>query len=80
MSTIEMTAEDLYDKEKVDLESVELEDVYQLLQCTEAGLSTSEVQRRLEIFGPNKLESKEVNPILQVSISRAQSPLVCGSG
>lgn len=32
MSTIELTAEDLYDKEKVDIENVELDDVWALLQ------------------------------------------------
>jgi len=32
MSTIELKAEDLYDKDKVDLEQVELEDVWTLLQ------------------------------------------------
>lgn len=65
MSTIELKADDLYDKEKVDLESIELEDVYTLLQATESGLSESEAKRRIDIFGPNKLESEEVNPILQ---------------
>ena len=65
MSTIELKAADLYDKEKVDLESIELEDVYQLLQADEEGLNSGEAQRRIELFGPNKLESEEVNPILQ---------------
>lgn len=65
MSTIELKAEDLYDKEKVDLESIELEDVYTLLQATEGGLTEEESKRRLELFGPNKLESEEQNPILQ---------------
>ena len=32
MSTIELKAEDLYDKDKVDLEQVELDDVWTLLQ------------------------------------------------
>ncbi|WAQ87785.1 hypothetical protein PtA15_8A691 [Puccinia triticina] len=32
MKTIQLNAEDLYDREKVDLEQVELEDVWQLLQ------------------------------------------------
>lgn len=65
MSTIDLKAEDLYDKEKVDLESIELQDVYQLLQATTEGLSQSEVERRLGIFGPNAIESEEVNPFLQ---------------
>ncbi|KAI9614663.1 hypothetical protein H4Q26_009050 [Puccinia striiformis f. sp. tritici PST-130] len=63
IGTIQLTAEDLYDKDKVDLEQVHLEDVWKLLQTTEEGLTEAEVQRRLEIFGPNKLESTEVNPL-----------------
>ncbi|PPQ70859.1 hypothetical protein CVT26_014082 [Gymnopilus dilepis] len=65
MSEIHLKAEDLYDKEKVDLETIEIGDVFQLLECDEGGLSEEEVQRRLDIFGPNKLEEKEQNPILQ---------------
>lgn len=61
-----MKAEDLYDKEKVDLERVELEDVFTLLQATEAGLTSEQATERLTIFGPNKLESEEQNPFLQV--------------
>ncbi|CAE6479284.1 unnamed protein product [Rhizoctonia solani] len=65
MAQIELKAEDLYDKDKVDLETVVLDDVFTLLQCTEEGLSESESKRRIELFGPNKLESKEQNPFLQ---------------
>ncbi|KAF7311520.1 Plasma membrane ATPase [Mycena kentingensis (nom. inval.)] len=65
MSTIELKAEDLYDKEKVDLETIVIEDVFKLLQCDDNGLAADEAQRRLELFGPNKLESEEQNPILQ---------------
>jgi H+-transporting ATPase len=32
IGTIQLTAEDLYDKDKVDLEQVHLEDVWKLLQ------------------------------------------------
>lgn len=67
MSTIQLRAEDLYDKEKVDLETIVVEDVFKLLQCTESGLSDEEARRRLELFGPNKLESEEQNPFLQAS-------------
>ena len=63
---IQLKAEDLYDKDKVDLETIVIDDVFQLLQCSEDGLSNEEAQRRLELFGPNKLESEEQNPILQV--------------
>ena len=43
-----------------------MEDVFKLLEATEEGLTSAEVERRLGLFGPNKLESKEINPILQV--------------
>ncbi|KAH7345401.1 hypothetical protein B0J17DRAFT_564259 [Rhizoctonia solani] len=65
MAQIELKAEDLYDKDKVDLETVVLDDVFTLLQCTEEGLTQAEATRRLELFGPNRLESKEENPFLQ---------------
>lgn len=44
-------------------------DVFQLLQCDEGGLTQQEVLRRLELFGPNKLEDKQPNPFLQVGRS-----------
>ncbi|KAI0628694.1 plasma membrane H+-transporting ATPase [Trametes polyzona] len=65
MSQIQLKAEDLYDKEKVDLETIVVDDVFKLLQCDENGLTDEEANRRLELFGPNKLESEEQNPILQ---------------
>ncbi|POW22046.1 hypothetical protein PSHT_01754, partial [Puccinia striiformis] len=65
MKTIQLNAEDLYDREKVDLEQVELEDVWVLLQTSENGLDAAEVERRRAIFGPNRLEEKSVNPFLQ---------------
>ena len=68
MSQIQLRAEDLYDKEKVDLETIVVEDVFKLLQCDDQGLSGEESARRLEIFGPNRLESEEQNPFLQVRI------------
>ncbi|KAI0676214.1 plasma membrane H+-transporting ATPase [Trametes maxima] len=65
MSQIQLKAEDLYDKEKVDLETIVVDDVFKLLQCDENGLTDDEANRRLELFGPNKLESEEQNPFLQ---------------
>ena len=59
----------MYDKEKVDLETIVVEDVFKLLQCDDNGLADDEAKRRLELFGPNKLESEEQNPFLQVSIA-----------
>jgi H+-transporting ATPase len=64
---IELKAEDLYDKEKVDLETIVIDDVFTLLQCSDKGLDTEEATRRLELFGPNRLEQEEQNAFLQVS-------------
>ena len=36
-----------------------MEEVLQLLQCTEAGLTEAEASNRIGIFGPNKLEEKK---------------------
>jgi H+-transporting ATPase len=65
MSLIELKAEDLYDKEKVDLETIVIDDVFKLLQCDENGLSSEEALHRIELFGPNKLEQEEQNAFLQ---------------
>ncbi|TDL22773.1 plasma-membrane proton-e [Rickenella mellea] len=65
MSKIELKAEDLYDKEKVDLERIVIDDVFKLLQCDDGGLTDEEAKRRFEIFGPNKLEQEDQNPFLQ---------------
>ncbi|KAJ8755349.1 hypothetical protein K2173_019147 [Erythroxylum novogranatense] len=51
--------------ENVDLERIPVEEVFQQLQCTREGLSTDEGQKRLQIFGPNKLEEKEESKILK---------------
>lgn len=56
----------MYDKEKVDLETIVIDDVFKLLQCNHEGLTEAEAKHRLEVFGPNKLESEEQNPFLQV--------------
>ncbi len=65
MSTIELKAEDLYDKPRSTSRLVELEDVWTLLQCNEGGLTEEECTRRRAFFGPNKIETEEPNPILQ---------------
>ena len=58
----------MYDKEKVDLETIVIDDVFKLLECDEGGLTEEEALRRLELFGPNKLEVDEQNAFLQVFI------------
>ncbi|WWC62912.1 plasma-membrane proton-efflux P-type ATPase [Kwoniella dejecticola CBS 10117] len=65
MNTIQFTATDLYDKDKVDIEHVVMEEVFQLLQCDEGGLTEQEATDRIGIFGPNKLEEKKENVFLQ---------------
>ncbi|KAI8876032.1 calcium ATPase, partial [Backusella circina FSU 941] len=61
----QLTVEDLYDKDKYDLSTMEQQDVMQLLQTQPGGLTSTEVAKRAEKFGLNKLATKEVNPFLQ---------------
>lgn len=42
-----------------------MEEVFQLLQCDEHGLTETEATNRIGIFGPNKLEEKKENVFLQ---------------
>ncbi|KAG8989761.1 plasma membrane H+-ATPase [Tulasnella sp. JGI-2019a] len=62
---ITLKPEELYDKEKVDLETIVIEDVFQLLASTDQGLDTTEAKRRIGLFGPNKFEHEERNPIFR---------------
>ncbi|PIA28686.1 hypothetical protein AQUCO_06700009v1 [Aquilegia coerulea] len=56
---------DAVNKEAVDLENIPLEEVFENLKCTQEGLSSDEVQERLELFGYNKLEEKKESKILK---------------
>ncbi|KAI8088739.1 uncharacterized protein BX664DRAFT_379051 [Halteromyces radiatus] len=60
-----LTVEELYDKEKFDLSTMQPGDVFTLLQTTTDGLTSEEAASRIEKFGYNRLEHKEINPILQ---------------
>lgn len=40
-------------------ERIPIEEVFESLRCTRDGLTSEEGQKRVEIFGPNKLEEKE---------------------
>ncbi|KAI9198443.1 hypothetical protein LWI28_015883 [Acer negundo] len=51
--------------ETVDLERIPIEEVFEQLKCTREGLSNEEGQKRLEIFGPNKLEEKKESKFLK---------------
>ncbi|XP_061362901.1 plasma membrane ATPase 1-like isoform X1 [Gastrolobium bilobum] len=52
-------------KEAVDLENISLEEVFDNLKCTREGLSSEQVQARLDLFGYNKLEEKKESKILK---------------
>ncbi|KAL4335966.1 hypothetical protein GQ457_07G038250 [Hibiscus cannabinus] len=51
--------------ETVDLEKIPVEEVFQQLECTREGLTSAEVEKRLQIFGPNKLEEKRESRFLK---------------
>ncbi|XP_040382569.1 plasma membrane ATPase-like [Oryza brachyantha] len=51
--------------EAINLENIPLADVFELLKCTEKGLTTDEGNQRAAVFGPNKLEEKKESRILK---------------
>ncbi|XP_030544537.2 ATPase 8, plasma membrane-type-like [Rhodamnia argentea] len=51
--------------ESVDLERIPVDEVFEQLKCTRDGLSTAEGEKRLQIFGPNKLEEKKESKFLK---------------
>ncbi|KAL0284344.1 UNVERIFIED_CONTAM: ATPase 8, plasma membrane-type [Sesamum angustifolium] len=51
--------------ETVDLEHVPIEEVFNELKCSKEGLTSAEGAKRLEIFGPNKLEEKKESKLLK---------------
>ncbi|XP_047310196.1 plasma membrane ATPase-like [Impatiens glandulifera] len=51
--------------ESVDLERIPVEEVFEQLKCTRAGLTTEEGEQRIQIFGPNKLEEKKESKLLK---------------
>ncbi|GLJ29719.1 hypothetical protein SUGI_0586290 [Cryptomeria japonica] len=56
---------EMINKEAVDLENIPIEEVFENLRCTRAGLTSNEVDERLKIFGFNKLEEKKESKILK---------------
>ncbi|KAF9685433.1 hypothetical protein SADUNF_Sadunf03G0054100 [Salix dunnii] len=56
-------------KETVDLENIPVEEVFEKLKCTKEGLSDDDVQKRLGVFGYNKLEEKKVLRTVSVPVS-----------
>ncbi|XP_038718139.1 ATPase 9, plasma membrane-type [Tripterygium wilfordii] len=51
--------------ESVDLENIPVDEVFEQLKCSREGLSSEEGQKRLQIFGPNKLEEKKESKFLK---------------
>ncbi|KAJ9551302.1 hypothetical protein OSB04_015347 [Centaurea solstitialis] len=49
---------------QVDLEKIPVEEVFTQLKCSRDGLANDEGKKRLEIFGPNKLEEKKATSCL----------------
>ncbi|KAG9154515.1 hypothetical protein Leryth_014962 [Lithospermum erythrorhizon] len=47
------------------MEHIPIEEVFDNLKCTKEGLKSEEAQRRLEIFGYNKLEEKQESKFLK---------------
>ncbi|XVE97516.1 hypothetical protein REPUB_Repub03eG0026100 [Reevesia pubescens] len=43
----------------IDLERIPVDEVFENLKCTRESLTTAEEEKRLHIFGPNKLEKKK---------------------
>ncbi|CAF4146050.1 unnamed protein product [Adineta steineri] len=60
-----LDVEDLYDKDKCDLNRYDLDTVYKLLESSAKGLTDEQVKERTEKFGENKIEQKERHPVLQ---------------
>ncbi|KAF9427275.1 plasma membrane H+-ATPase [Podila epigama] len=63
MATI--AVEDLYNKDKFDMSTMETDNILQLLKTSETGLTTAEAESRVAKFGPNRLEQKVINPFYQ---------------
>ncbi|CAI9285671.1 unnamed protein product [Lactuca saligna] len=50
---------------EVDLEKIPIEELFKSLKCSRDGLSDEEGARRLEIFGPNKLQEKKESKLFK---------------
>jgi len=46
-------------------EHIPVEEVFKQLKCTKEGLTSAEGEKRLQIFGPNKLEEKTDSKFLK---------------
>ncbi|KAJ1436954.1 P-type ATPase [Sesbania bispinosa] len=64
MASDDISFEDLKN-ENVDLENIPVEEVFKQLKCSREGLSSEDGEKRLQIFGPNKLEEKTESKFLK---------------
>ncbi|KAJ4848688.1 ATPase 9, plasma membrane-type [Turnera subulata] len=62
---MKMTSLEQIKNEAIDLERIPVHEVFQQLQCTREGLTSAEGEKRLQIFGPNKLEEKKESKLLK---------------
>ncbi|CAN1328160.1 ATPase 8, plasma membrane-type [Linum perenne] len=56
--------------EKIDLEKIPVDEVFRHLKCTKQGLTSEEGEKRLQIFGYNKLEEKQESKFLKFQESK----------
>lgn len=56
---------DFYQTPGVVQEKIPIEEVFAQLKCSREGLSSAEGEKRLQIFGANKLEEKKDNKFLK---------------
>ncbi|XP_047329761.1 ATPase 10, plasma membrane-type-like [Impatiens glandulifera] len=54
-----------FNRDGIDLERLPLDEVFEQLRTSPAGLSSEEAEARLKIFGPNRLEEKPENKFLK---------------
>ncbi|KAG5523632.1 hypothetical protein RHGRI_035432 [Rhododendron griersonianum] len=54
-----------FNREGIDLERLPLDEVFEQLRTSKAGLTSEDAEARLKIFGPNKLEEKPENKFLK---------------
>ncbi|KAJ4796603.1 Plasma membrane ATPase [Rhynchospora pubera] len=54
-----------FSRDSIDLENIPLEEVFELLKTSPSGLSSTDADARLQLFGPNKLEEKRENKFLK---------------
>mmetsp|Transcript_2302 Transcript_2302/g.3500 ORF Transcript_2302/g.3500 Transcript_2302/m.3500 type:complete len:1031 (-) Transcript_2302:410-3502(-) len=59
-----------------EVKDIPIDEFLNQLQCTREGLTSEEVAKRLEEFGPNALAEKKVNPIIQFLLFM-WNPLAC---